>query len=65
MASESWVEFYRKQTLRQSLVCRMFIKGALGIHTCGREVKEAGLGRREVRLQRRPNSNLGQHHRKL
>lgn len=48
MASESWVEFYRKQTLRQSLVCRMFIKGALGIHTCGRELKEAGCAHIDI-----------------
>ena len=65
MGSESWVEFLWKQTLRQSYCAGCLLRDALEINTCGRKGKEAGLGRREVKLQCRSNNSLGQHHGEL
>lgn len=43
MISESWVEFPRKQTLRQSYCAGCLLRHALEISTCGKKEKEAGL----------------------
>lgn len=45
--SESWVEFPRKQTLRQSYCAGCLLRHALEINTCGKKGKEAGLAERK------------------
>lgn len=42
------VRFSRKQTPRWRVACRPSLEGALGVNACGKEGKEAGMGRGAV-----------------
>lgn len=58
MISESWVEFPRKQTLRQSYCAGCLLRHALEIGTCRKKGKEAGLAERKSSHNANPTKVL-------
>lgn len=57
------VGFSRNQTLRCRLACKMLLRSAFGLSTCGREGKRSGLAEGKPELQWRVSYCLGQPHR--